>query len=82
MVYYQVHRVARKADVDAADVISLADAARIRGCAVQVISTMVQTGTLPWIQRTDDMDAGATRFTLRSVVEALPAKRTGGTRKR
>jgi len=81
MTIYKVQLAAKPVhDIDESDLITLAEAARLRGVRVQIITGMLNSGTLPWLQRANVVDAGATRFTLRSAVEALPARRERGTK--
>lgn len=74
----EVVKTSRPIDVDEADVISLEEAARIRGCAMSVIGNMLDRGRLPWYQwrALDDAVEGerVQRFTSRMAVMALSKK--------
>lgn len=65
-------------ELDEGDVITLADAARLSGRAIAVISAMLDRGSLPWYEYPPTIPgkAGA-RYTSRRAVTALGAKTRG-----
>lgn len=79
MTNYKIELVANKVEVDESDVITITEAAKLRGVTHNVIVTMLNAGRLPWIQQSATIAPNVVqRFTLRSAVLALPQKRGVG----
>jgi hypothetical protein len=77
----EVKRLAVKDVLEEGDLISIAEAAKLRDVSISSITSMMDSGTLPTYQLTDLDLPGvrAQRFTSRAAVEAL-GKLKGGNR--
>jgi hypothetical protein len=70
---YQVERVLAEVEIEQEDLITIAEAARLRGVEIPAIARMMDAGSLPTYQLLSDLSGAGRiqRFTSRSAVEAL-----------
>lgn len=80
----QMVRMPQTVELSESDVITLAEAARMSGRSIAVISGMLDRGTLPWYEYTPAMSGrSGARYTSRAAVLALAQRRRAtGQRKR
>lgn len=79
----QMVRVPQTVELSESDVITLAEAARISGRSIAVISGMLDRGTLPWYEYTPAMPGrSGARYTSRAAVLALAQRKPAQKRRR
>jgi len=79
MLVYCVLKSRQSVEVDSADLIPLAEAARLSGRSLSVIAAMLDRGRLPWYELPEEIPGrrGA-RYTSRKAVMRLKRRRKRG----
>jgi hypothetical protein len=78
MAIYEVVRTAQPSDVSEDELLTIAEAAELTGLTNQALGGRLDTGSLRWFQRTDDVTGSVRRYVLRSEVMQLKRDRAKG----